>query len=489
MKILKSILFVALVLQFGGVTGQSFDQTRMDRDLKIAQDVVKSLFKSEGKEGRFYSVNPRASYIDGYGVLINLSGSGYLYSGNFGGDYSYSYDFGNESSVIIDNDAIEELKMQAELAAREAEIVAAESAELHREQARLEKEIAREKRELERKMRELERQESLSKKEKQQLKDLDEQNRKLEEEREQIRDERRDDIDDKRIREIREKVNRVRVVPPVAPNVSVTVGDDDDFFYVSRGGNDEDPEAWREAFQNVSKTFFSDYADLIGQLKSNEKIMLVSNNNNRGYGNLWRSADKSQPKHTAEVSRANITSYKSGKLSKDKFVSTIKFTESEAKADKKPDLELLSTIFQRMYKADLASTYYTSSGIRYEYLENVGAIFKMKVYSSIENGRDSYRLVTQNKTGLTREERDEAVNSMYPKFEKELKANILDYGKTVKSLKGEESLRFEVKLTECKGCEMPEKLEVIVKQSVLADYNAGKITKENATKKMIVKKS
>lgn len=519
MKFFKSILIVALILEFGGVTGQTLDQKRLERDLKIAEDVVKSLFKSEGKDGHFYSVSPKASYIDGYGILINLNGSGYLYSGNMGSAYNYTYSFGDNEAVVIDNDFIDEMKVQAELAAKQAEMVAMQEAEIATDRELMKKQIALEKnylelRKLEEELRSYERKRSDardSKEKKEWDKRISDVKREVEERQnqyEQAKDEldndeledrlerieRRERSKDERAKREAERARRIeeRAVSRihVAPDVDVHISDDDDgIFYVGTGSNAVDPEVWTEVFQNVAKTFFADYADLIGQLKNDEKIMLLSKNRTMSYGGLKWSSGKERPKLTAEVSRSNISNYKSGKLSKDKFIDTIKFTETEGKAEKKADLELLSTIFQRMYKADLATTYYTSSGIRYEYLENVGAIFRMRVYSSISSGRDSYRLVTQNKSGLTKEERDQAVNGMYPQFEQELKSNILDYGKTVKSLKGDESLRFEVRLTECRGCEMPQKLEVSVKQSVLADYNAGKINRDSALKQMTVKKS
>ena len=51
--------------------------------------------------------------------------------------------------------------------------------------------------------------------------------------------------------------------------------------------------------------------------------------------------------------------------------------------------------------------------------------------------------------------RDKTVKELYPKFEQELKDNILEYGRTLKSLKDDEVLVFQVKLTRCVGCEIP----------------------------------
>ena len=150
---------------------------------------------------------------------------------------------------------------------------------------------------------------------------------------------------------------------------------------------------------------------------------------------------------------------------------------------------MLASIFQRLYKSDLASTYYTSNKITYEPLKSFGVIYKMKVYSSISSGRDRHKIVTRNMTDLTKSERDKIVREMYPKFIEELKGNILDYAKTLKSIKKGESIMFQVILTECNTCEIPKKVNVSVKYDVLLEYDLGKLSREKALKEINVKES
>jgi hypothetical protein len=58
----------------------------------------------------------------------------------------------------------------------------------------------------------------------------------------------------------------------------------------------------------------------------------------------------------------------------------------------------------------------------------------------------------------------------------------------LKSLKDEEVLVFQVKLTRCVGCGIPATLEYTVKSSVLKDFNANKINKTVALGKFEMKK-
>lgn len=233
--------------------------------------------------------------------------------------------------------------------------------------------------------------------------------------------------------------------------------------------------------------FLVDYADLIGQLKGSDRIMVnVKSSSNQ----IWVSNSnlrKQSNGRTAEILKSDLAAYKSGKSSRDETIGKINFKIND-EASKSRDLELFSSIFGRLYEADMSSTYYSSNrSIYYERLDNLGAIFSMKVYSSSEdNGRHTIR--TTGESGLTRAERDDKVNDMYPEFEKSLKENMLDYGRTIKSLKPTEMLIFKVNLTECKQCEMPRAIEVSIKASTLADYDSGKTNKANALSAIKVKK-
>jgi hypothetical protein len=58
----------------------------------------------------------------------------------------------------------------------------------------------------------------------------------------------------------------------------------------------------------------------------------------------------------------------------------------------------------------------------------------------------------------------------------------------LKSLKDQESLVFNVKLTRCKECGIPSSLELAVKMNDLKEYGTGKLSKETALSKIVVKK-
>lgn len=237
------------------------------------------------------------------------------------------------------------------------------------------------------------------------------------------------------------------------------------------------------------KEFITDYGDLITQLAPDEKIMIT----NRGDGErIWYGAfvNASRPSYVSvEASKADLTQLRQGKVTREQFKKNIKVINSVMDDELQPDLELLTSIFNRLYRKDLSKTYFTEENVYYEKLKDYGVIYYLQVYSSNQSNNDrKYIMPTLGLQGLSQEERDAKVKEIYPQFERDLKADILEYGRTVKSLQPNELLVFDVKVTKCEGCNIPASLEISVKADVLKDYASGKINKDAALGKMIVKK-
>ncbi len=238
----------------------------------------------------------------------------------------------------------------------------------------------------------------------------------------------------------------------------------------------------------IMQTFLADYADLIGQLKPTDHIMVTTKRTIATNDFAFFNNRRSDVGITAEVLKSDLSDFKKGNLTRDQLLDKITITKEESSTEKVADLELLASIFERLYKSDLSNTYYVNSrGVNYEKLKNFGVIVSMKVYSSmVDNGL--YTIQTQGLERLSKEERDKKVESLYPEFEKSLKENIINYGRTVKSLQPNEMLMFKVNLTECKNCNMPKAIDLSVEASVLAEYDKSKIDLKTAVSKIKVKK-
>jgi hypothetical protein len=246
-----------------------------------------------------------------------------------------------------------------------------------------------------------------------------------------------------------------------------------------------------EKFIQVAKNFLADYGDVITQLKGDERIVITNRGDDFGGEFSFRFAggESRRTMLSVEAKRDDISQLKQGKLNRDQFIGRLKIVNTETADKLDPDLEVLASMFGRLYREDLSKTYYSQGDVTYERLKDFGAIFYMRVYSSIEGEGERWSMPTLAIDNVTQPERDKKVKELYPKFEKELKENLVEYGRTLRSLSENEQLVFRVKLTKCTGCGIPGTLELAVPSSVLKDYSSGKIGKDAAVGKVTIKPS
>lgn len=367
MKVIsKTLLALMTLLIFTSMAlSQSIDEERMERDLKIAENIIGTLLN---ESGRSYHGNIESNYLPGYGVIFSVPKNSVIWaysSGNARSVYSYG-----ESTVVINTSE--------------------------------------------------------------------------------------DDEDTP-------KSDREKIDPEELEQRAI------------------------ERMKEQMSTFLVDYADLIGQLKSTDRVVIQTRGRNEQIYVVGGNVTRKNEGLSAQILKSDLSAFKSGKINREQALEKIDWT-SEGDSEVAKDIELFSTIFARLFEPDLSSTYYLSSRrLGYTSLENFGVTFNMKFYSSTsDDGLHSIR--TTGESGLTQAQRNEKVNAMYPEFEKSFKENLLDYGRTVKSLKPEEMLMFNVKLTECRGCEMPDEIEVSVKGKTLKDFDSGALSRDKALDQITVKK-
>jgi hypothetical protein len=253
-----------------------------------------------------------------------------------------------------------------------------------------------------------------------------------------------------------------------------------------------DMDSIRNEYNNkvilAAQNFIADYGDMITQLESNERIVIT---NQANQPRAWVSQFFSNPKRThlsIEGLKSDVGQYRQGKLTREQMMSKIKVVNTETVEEVEADLELLVTMFNRLYSVDLSKTYFTENNIYYERLKDFGAIYYMHVVSTVQIDYDRFQMPTVGLDNVDIETRNKKVKEIYPQFEKELKENILEYGRTIKSLKENEVLVFQVRVTKCPQCGIPSTIEYTVKSSVLTDFNAGKMDRNAALNKISVKK-
>jgi hypothetical protein len=427
-KVINFLIGGMIVLGAQGVSAQSADDSRMTRDIEIAENILSTLIKQELDKRNFFPVEIRGSYRAGYGVTFTVptnmllpmkmgDGNGVYILDGTPGAYSYSFSTSGDSE--------------------EAEGLAV----LEREEAEKEKAKA------------------------------------------QVRKE-KSEQDKVKAEKEKEKIERDA---PAKADVEYRVAKGGTRVRTTRSNEDRDSlvAVYNAKIIAAAKSFLADYGDLLSQLKADEKVIITNKDNNQRW---YYGQDTKRSILIVEASKGDVAQYRQGKITRDGLLSKIKVTNTESTGKMEPDLELLTSIFNRLYSSDLSNSFYLSGNSYYERLNDFGAIVYMQVYSSNETDGGLFNMPTVDLRRIERAERDKKVKELYPTFENELKENILEYGRTVKSLKDNEQLVFNVILTKCKGCGIPADLEVSVPNAVLKDYNSGKLEKNSALTKVMVKK-
>ena len=235
---------------------------------------------------------------------------------------------------------------------------------------------------------------------------------------------------------------------------------------------------------NAAKNFILDYGDVISQLAPSEKI-IVTNQHDRPqfYFNTGK-----RTRIAVEGTRQDVTALKQGKITREQALKKLTVINTESVETREQDMEMLSSIFSRLYRPDLSKTYFVDGNVYYERLKDYGAVFYMQMVSSVEKSLNRFSIPTLALENLDQDARDKKVKELYPAFEEDIKENILEYGRTVKSLKDNEMLIFNISLTKCINCAIPTTLELSIPGSVLKDLGSGKIGKNEAMGKFTLKK-
>ena len=64
---------------------------------------------------------------------------------------------------------------------------------------------------------------------------------------------------------------------------------------------------------------------------------------------------------------------------------------------------------------------------------------------------------------------------------------MLDYGRTIRSLKDDDKVLLEIKMNSCRGCNIPKTIEVSTKMLLLKQYDQQKIARDKAISQIEIK--
>ncbi|MEQ9264512.1 MAG: hypothetical protein RLN81_04785 [Balneolaceae bacterium] len=288
------------------------------------------------------------------------------------------------------------------------------------------------------------------------------------------------------------------------------------FYYDAVGSDKKKEEVDQESITSRIQSFLRDYASTIGQLKDDEKVMVIfgaKNNNAYSYARLLTgrvttatttvqgqnvAADDEDEKEEIPVISvstkvSDLKEFRTGRINADKFEDRLAVATSKDR--EYLDLKVMGNIFETALRDQKGDAYRLSGNVNYLMLDNFGALFSFSVRYGTNSRRfpttvtsEFMRVTTGYDNDKEKEEYQEYLKTVTQAFEN-LKTNvseyIVDYGRTLSSVNSDQYLLLSITLSG-RLDEIPERVDVQIKKSVLDQLDRGTISRDAALRQIVI---
>ncbi len=241
------------------------------------------------------------------------------------------------------------------------------------------------------------------------------------------------------------------------------------------------------------REFLANYADAIGQLAPNDRVMIIYNENARNSDHYVTVNDcescetRSMPRISAEVKREDLTAFRSGKMSRKELDSRIRVNVDNPGKENYAEYKVFAGILESLYPVSREVPYQVRN-IGYHVLPSFGVIYLVDM--GLRNESPHVVTLRDGEVKKIRTERDSAQarvrTEAYGQFRNDIREAVLDYGRTLRNLSSDQVILLSVALPTCEGCNVPPRANVSVKKSVLEAYEQNKMNRQQALEAITV---
>ena len=311
---------------------------------------------------------------------------------------------------------------------------------------------------------------------------------------------------------------------PGGPPAFVSYSDSEEetfSYHFSYGGSDEGAKVSRESITNKIVEFLSDYGSTMGQLSGNDKLTVIYRPNSAGpqlaFFTLSKDSEKqrqSLPTISVTASRNDLGAYRAGSIDREELRDRLDISVTEDGEQSPKDLKVMAGILETAFKDDRTKKSFRIAGsVNHLKLDTFGALFSfdarytdsggwnfsgihesLKVFrNELEDARaevekeikekidrrDSLRAARKKEIESKRAERQEQLRTAYEQFLTELKEYLVDYGRTLNSVDGNQHIMVTVNFSTRSG-DIPEQLRLQIRKSRLTAMDRGQLSREEA---------
>ncbi|WP_422356482.1 hypothetical protein [Roseivirga pacifica] len=267
----------------------------------------------------------------------------------------------------------------------------------------------------------------------------------------------------------------------------------------------------KDKLNKTATEFLLNYGSLLSELKPNERIMLnvdytemqnLEKVKSSGQGVVYarvlnRNAGKKRM--SSSISYSDLEAFVDGDINHSAAEGKISQKVVDLDEETTPDAKIMAGILDDLFQSSLDGKLKRRSRTSYSYFEGFGLMFDMKMSST--NGRSSVIFVERADLAITRADAkgDDAeakaddyykqLEEDFPAFETMVKESILEYGRTLRSVKPNEVVVVNIDLgTSYRKTKLPRSLQLMVPKSTITAYAKGNKSLEDAKKEIDIKK-
>jgi hypothetical protein len=303
---------------------------------------------------------------------------------------------------------------------------------------------------------------------------------------------------------------------------STNEDEEEEHTVVFRYGDSEgEEEVNAENIKNRIVEFLKDYGSTIGQLSSDEHVMVIyggSPNSGSSHFNFnvssgMRSSSSPGPDLpviSVSAQMSELASYRSGDLSDQQFQNRVAISETEPNDTDSKDLRVMANIFETAFE-DNEDGFEVPGSVDYLQLDNFGALFffearygtsraifeipNIQIRSGSGNNNARVRAIEETRQALEeqqkvakqkREELRKNATSAFETFKTELKEYLVDYGRTLSSVNSDQHILVFINLNASVD-EIPDRIDVQITKSVLDQMDRSDISREQAISRVSIR--
>jgi len=258
-----------------------------------------------------------------------------------------------------------------------------------------------------------------------------------------------------------------------------------------------------ETIRDKSKEFLANYGSLLSELKSGEKVMLnidyserVERESTESQGNSFAifSPRMQKQRMQSSISYETINQLNNGKISLDQAMNAVESKIIENANEDMNDANILAGILDNLLQSSMDGKFRRRNKTSWTYFDGFGLMFNIQMTTKASpsivvrgyTGDGPNSAVTIKRDDDKAKEDEELVKAMeeaYPEFEKMLKENIVQYGRTLRSLGEGESIIVNVDFGSLiQNSKLPRSIRMVVPKSNIDAYARGQKSLEQVVK-------